>query len=188
MPEATTKQPSPSDGLPPDAPQSARDAADRKMTVESDPEGEAEKGALDWILGGATIRPGRFVPVQYETPDGMRKLVFRILALDPSRITELENQHRKGAGPFADIDELPFNAALVAEATEYITDVSGRKIDLTSQEFRGDKPSPALALQQKFAFQGGLLDGVAGQVRRISGYDPQRVGGAERSLLEVGLG
>lgn len=179
--------PKPSTRLPEDAPEAAKKAADGELTAESDPNGDAEKTALDWILG-ATMRPGRYVPVEVETPNGMRKLVFRILALDPNKIIQLENEHRKGEGPFAELDEMKFNAALVAEATEYVTDSSGREMRLSSEEFRAGLPSAAIALERKFTFQGGLLDGVVARIRQISGYDPQRVGGAERSLVETGLG
>ncbi|MCA1571142.1 MAG: hypothetical protein LC798_12665 [Chloroflexi bacterium] len=69
--------------------------------------------------------------------------------------------------------------------------------DIRSEEFRrpaeaternpGREPDadPADALLRVFMFQSGLLSGVAGEIRSISGYDPNRVGQAKRSLTRA---
>lgn len=171
-----------SDVLPDDAPEAVRQAADgeaEKVKV------GGEKTALDWLLGAT--RPVEYdVPVKFDTPEGPKELVFHIRQLDGKTIIDTEDEHRKGTGPFAELDDIAFNADLVAKATLHFTDPSGRKIDPRSAEFLGENPfGPAIAMEARFRFQPGLLDGVAGEIRKVSGYAPDRVGAAERSTDRV---
>lgn len=166
------------DDLPPDAPDGLRKAAEGgadRMTV-----GE-ERDALDFLLGAT--KPVEYdVPVKYDTSAGRKELTFRIRQLDGKVILKLEDSHKKGTGPFAELDDIAFNAALVAEATVFLTDASGREVDPKGHEFIGDLGfGPAEAMEVRFKFQPGILDGVAGQIRSISGYSPDRVGAAERA-------
>jgi hypothetical protein len=170
--------PKPSDALPPDTPEAVRKAADgegEKVTV-----GE-ERGALDYLLG--PTKPVEYdVPVKYDTEAGPKELTFHIQQLDGKAIIKMEDSHRKGTGPFAELDDIEFNADLAAAATLYIEDETGRQVDPRSEEFMGGMGfGAALAMETRFKFQPGLLDGVAGQVRSVSGYAPDRVGSAERA-------
>lgn len=168
----------PSDGLPADAPASVRDVADGRKT-------EDERGALDWFLG-STRRLEYDVPVQFDTPEGMKTLIFHLRQVDGDRLQALEDENRQGDGPFAKLDVMGFNAAIVCEATAFVTDASGRQVELSSQEFTGGVPSPVLALQTRFKTQPGILDGLAERIRAKAAFGGDRVGSAQRSLVEVG--
>lgn len=146
---------------------------------------DGERGALDFLLG-PTKAVTYDLPVELDTPEGQQTLIFKLQQLDGDRILELERQHTKGSGPFALLDDLSFNAALAVEATTAIVDKkSGRSVDPKSSEFRERVPDPAIAMKARFKYQSGLLDGVAGQIRRISGYAPDRVGSAERAMSDA---
>lgn len=171
----------PGDGLPDGAPDALSAAAAGK---EVDARGESE--ALDFLLG--RTEPLVFdVPVKYDTRTGQKKLVFAVRQVDGSRILELEKENRKGDGPFAELDDVAFNAALVAEACVAIEDpAAGVEVDPKSEDFIGGAPGGvAMAMQVRFKFQSGLLDGVAGQVRSVSGYNPTRVESANRSIRDA---
>lgn len=172
--------PPPSDSLPDGSPEGLKKVADgedaSKLTV-----GE-ERGALDWVLGAT--KPVEYdVPVKFDTPDGTKELTFHIRQLDGKKIIGLEDEHRKGSGPFAELDDIAFNAALAAEATVYLTDPTGRKVAPNEPDFIAglDFGGPAEAMRIRFKYQPGLLDGIAGQIRSVSGYAPDRVGEASRA-------
>jgi hypothetical protein len=171
----------PAAGLPSGAPDALKDAA---RGGEVDGKGESE--ALGFLLG--RTQPLVFdVPVKFDTPAGQKKLVFAVRQVDGSRILELEKEHRKGDGPFAELDDVAFNAALVAEACVAIEDPTADvEVDPQSDQFIGGAPGgAAMAMQVRFKFQSGLLDGVAGQVRSVSGYNPSRVESANRSIRDA---
>lgn len=178
----------PSDALPPETPEGLRKAADGEageMTVRE------EKGALDYLLGAT--KPVEYdVPVKYDTPAGVKELTFHIRQLDGKAIIKMEDKHRKGSGPFAELDDIMFNAEIVAAATLWLTDTSGRQVDPRSPDFIGELGfGPAEAMELRFKFQPGVLDGLAGQIRSISGYAPDRVGTAEQAdgrVLSEALG
>lgn len=146
--------------------------------------GAEESKALEFLVG-ATYRDVQDVRVQFATPAGMLPLVFRVRAVDGRRLTELEKEHTEGDNPLtADADTIALSAAIVAESVEVIIDPSsGAKLDPHSERFCGDVPSTAIALEGRFKYQAGLLDGLAGQIRRISGWDPDRVGQASRAVV-----
>jgi hypothetical protein len=182
MSTATEKNepPQASDDLPPGAPQVVKDLANGKMT---DAAGEVD--GLEWLLGKSAPVPFK-VPVDYETPQGRVKLVFHMHQLDAKRLDQIDAENRAGDGPFAKLDTLAFNAAVAVEATDKIVSSSGREVSPRSEEFRGGLPSPELAMQLRFKFQPGLLEGLAEQVRQMAGMSSDRVGTAQRVVVEVG--
>lgn len=168
--------------LPDDSPEGLVEAA-AEGELSGSPEQQLEKevGALDFLTGAT--KPLEYdIGVDYATPSGDAKLTFHIRQMDGARILELEDAHTKGSGPFGQIDDAKFNAALVAEATLYLTDASGEQLDLKSEKFRGPVPDAAEAVRIRFKFQSGLLSGVAGQIRAVSGWAPGRVAAAEKAV------
>lgn len=157
-----------------------------------------ERSGLDWLLGDPqpTVHD---VPVQFETPEGMVTITFVLNQLDARKIDELEQQHvNRGTGV---VDQFSCDVVIVAEATRYLIDATGRQIAIASEEFRsvnqrmpnGEVKSVLLAsgpmaLERRFQKQLGLLGGVAREVRRAAGFDPERVGKAQRRLVEASLG
>lgn len=157
------------------APAALTDAAAGK-TVSDD----GERAVLEYLLG-ATHRPEYTVMVELDTAGGLRELRFRLRAQDDRTMERIDGENRSGEGPFAKLDRSSFNASLVAEATVYIEDPSsGAKIEPGDKSFLGGAPSVPSALEARFRYQPGLLDGIAEQVRQISGYNPERVGTAQR--------
>lgn len=160
---------------------------------------EEEKAGLDYLLGAAqpTLHD---VTVQLETPDGLMPVTFVIRQMDGRKLDEIEQRHVNRATGM--LDKFGAETEIVATATKVITDSTGREIDPRSSDFRrvtqrnpitGEKQtvelgSPAMALERKFQLQLGLLSGVAQEVRRASGFDPERVGKAQRRLVEASLG
>lgn len=172
-------------GLPDGAPSAVVRAAEPGGNIDELTGGE-EKSALDWLLG-ATQALEYNVPVEYDTPAGRKKLLFHIRQQDPGALETLDAEHRKGDGPFARLDTAAFNAALIAKATVYIKDgETGVQVEPNSERFRGGVPDPALAVATRFKYQGGILEGIAEEIRRVSGYSPDRVGTAQRAVVEVG--
>lgn len=157
---------------------------------------EAERDALDYLLGA---KPPRLygVTVELETDDGPAPLTFVIRAMDGRKIDGIEQ--RNVAAGTGRVDVLAVDTQLVAEATTVLLSKSGRRLDPASEEFRtmlvtrtdtGEQTSithasPAEALEARFRTQLGLLSGVAREVRRVSGYDPSKVGQAQRRLVEA---
>jgi hypothetical protein len=172
----------PASGLPDGAPDALLAAA-----RDEEVNGKGESEALDFLLG--RTQPLLFdVPVKYDTPTGQKKIVFVVRQVDGERLLELEKEHRKGDGPFAELNDVAFNAAVVSEACVVIEDpsVEGAEIDPKTEQFIGNAPGgPAMAMQLRFKYQAGLLDGVAGQIRSVSGYNPTRVESANRSIRDA---
>lgn len=192
--EATTKdrastarpsQPDPNDpasGLPEGAPESLADAA-RGEEID----GKDEYQALDFVLGPTT--PLEFdIDAKVETPKGLRKLTFHVRQLE--NVASIEAEYRKDTGdPFAAVDLEGLNAAIVARATLYIQDASGRKIKPTDAAFLGEGdeviPDPDIAMKVRFKYQPGILSGIAREVRQVGGWGGDRVESAERSIREA---
>lgn len=183
----------PSDALPGGAPDGLVEAADttpgKRPFEEDEPEeaGEKESEALDFLLGNPhALRYD--VEVEYDIPGGRRvPLVFVIKQLDGKRIIDIEDEHRIGGrGPFSELDNVATDAHLVAEATEKIVDKkAGKEVETDSMEFIGAGVTPQDAMRSRFAFQSGLLAGVAAHVRTISGYSPGRVGDPQRPIRQA---
>lgn len=179
-------------GLPDGAPEGLeRMAGDPPESLEADESAAAraagdqlESGALDFLLGNP--EPIEYdVPVKLDTPSGRKSLTFRIRQLDGSRILQLERENRKGTGPFAELDDLRFNAAIVAAATLYIEDEAGVRVEPQSPEFAAQWRDPKLAMEKRFEFQPGILDGITAQIRAVSGYTNDRVEDAERAVVDA---
>jgi hypothetical protein len=148
---------------------------------------EAEKGALDWLLSAERPPPWE-VEVQSLTPEGFKPLLFVVEPQDGRKIVEIEDRCTSGNGPLRKLDEIANNAELVAAATLYLEDpATGKKIDPSSPDFRGPIPSKATAIERRFARQAGLLMGVAGQIRSISGYNSDHVGKARHRAVSAEL-
>lgn len=148
---------------------------------------EAEKGALDYILTPEKGPPWE-VEVQLTTPAGLKPLLFIIEPQDARKIVEIEERNTSGSGPLRRLDEVANNAELVASACIAIEDpLTGRKIDPGDADWRGPIPSKAAAMERRFARQGGLISGIAGQVRSISGYNSEHVGKARQRAVSEQL-
>lgn len=159
---------------------------------------ENERDALDYLLAP---KPPRLygVTVQYDTEDGLRPLTFVIRGMDGRRLDAIEQAHVSEATGL--IDRISADCHLVAEGTVWL-EVAGsdRQVKLDSAEFltirrpREGHPetmeehrlsAPPDALEARFKTQLGLLSGVSRELRRISGYDPERVGVAQRRLVDA---
>jgi hypothetical protein len=148
---------------------------------------DAERGALDWLLSAEKPPPWE-IEVQSLTPQGFKPLLFVVEPQDGRKIVEIEERNSSGNGPLRKLDEIGNNAELVAHATLFIEDpVTGKQIDPGDPEFRGPLPSKANAIERRFARQAGLLMGVAGQIRSISGYNSDHVGKARHRAVSAQL-
>lgn len=183
MQEITTPQPpaepEQTPGVPADAPPAVHAAARN-----GDVDGAGETDALDWLLG-ATKRPQYTLPFHYETPAGRtERLIFRFAGMDARRIEEIDAANRQGDGPFAKLDATAFNAQVAAESVIAILNPATGK-EVTAEEFVGEAPAPAIGWEMRFKYQPGILDGLVGQIREKAGFNADRVGNAQRSLVEA---
>lgn len=176
-------------GLPDDAPAGVRKAEagnGQEKTITP----QEEREAMRYLLSSAGKPMEYTAPVEWETDNGPKKIPWRLRSLPAREIDRIETENRQeGSNPFEGLKEPNASAALVAAATVFP--------DIRSEEFRRPpEPTdtnpdriadadPADALMRVFEFQSGLLSGLAGEVRRISGFDPQRVGMAKRSLTRA---
>lgn len=156
-----------------------------------------ERDALDFLLAP---KPARLysVKVEYDTEVGIRPLTFVIAALDGRKIDTIQQSYVNDSTGM--LDKIGSDCALVVEATRFLEGMSGRQVTLDSREFltmrqpNPDKPggveefqlaSPVEALEARFKTQIGLIAGVAAQLQQISGFDPRRVGMAQRRLVDA---
>lgn len=158
-------------------------------------EEENERDALDFVL--APKAPRLYdVKVDYDTEAGVRPLTFVIRPVDGRKIDEMEQRHRSETTGL--MDQISYDCELVGLATAFLEDRSGRQVKLDSREFltvrvpdpdnegalvEQEMASAALALEARFRTQLGLLFGVAREIRRVSGYDPTRIGSANRRIV-----
>lgn len=159
---------------------------------------EEEHSALDWLLG--TPKPIMHeIPVDLETPRGMRRLTFVARRIDPRKIDAIEIRNvQQSTGR---IDRITADAEIIAETCDVVED-GKRTVRLNSEEFctvllrkrdTGEiEPvhfaNPAEAIQRRFVGQEGLLTLIAAEIRRLGGYDAQRLGTSQRRLVEASLG
>lgn len=159
---------------------------------------EEETAALDWLLG--TPSPiVHEIPVDFETPKGMAKLTFVSRRIDPRKIDAIEVRNiQQSTGR---IDRITSDCEIIVESCDVVQDAR-RTIKLNSDEFltvpmrnrdtgeieRLKLASPAMALERRFVGQEGVLTLVAAEIRRLGGYDPQRLGTSQRRLVEASLG
>lgn len=150
-----------------------------------------ERDALDFLLAP---KPPRLygIAVDYDTEAGVRKLTFVVRGMDGRRLDAIEQAHISETT--GKLDVISAECQLVAEACVWLEDASGRRVEPKSDEFLTiqvpDKEpqklaSPAMAIEARFRTQLGLVAGVATQIRRVSGYDPSRVGSAQRRLADA---
>lgn len=160
-----------------------------------------ERDALDWLLGNQ--RPmEHYVDVRYDTPEGEQPLRLHIRAQDGKKLDAIEVAHTNQQTGVTDIAAV--QADIVALACFRLGAGPGfaHEMSLASEEFRtvdmpdrdSEEPgatkkvllaSPPEALRYRFRTQWGLMQGVAIQVRRISGYDPEKIGQAQRRLVDA---
>jgi hypothetical protein len=168
-------------GLAPDAPDGLVEAAEDNID-ESSAEHAAHKEAqvLNFLLG-PTVALEYDCVAQIDTPEGREPLTFHFHQLDDSRLNEIEDEHATGEGPFREVDRVAMNAAKVADATEYLEDKDGRRVEVGSKEFRGRVPDRGAAMRARFKFQPGILAQVAQEIDVAAGLTNDRVKRAERS-------
>jgi hypothetical protein len=155
-----------------------------ELALGRDVSAEEERGALSFLLG-KTRRLQYTLPVQYDTEEGMKTLRVRIQQCDDRKLNELDAAARDGDGPFAKLDTTQFNASVCAEGMVYVEDETGRRVMCDSEEWIGGAPNPVIAMEVRFKFEPGLLEGIAEEIRRVSGYAPNRVGSAQRVLVNA---
>jgi hypothetical protein len=180
----STPPPARTPGVDDDAPEGVHRAAAGGSVTDAE-----EYGALDWYLG-ATQRPVAEVPFQFWTPKGEKKMTVKLRALDGARIQQIDTEHRNGSGPFATLDKVGFAAQLFAESAELLYDEKGNSIDLTSEEGRaryvgGAPGGMKTAVQLRFKYQEGILESLGDRVQDLSGYSTDRVGAAQRVLVDT---
>lgn len=181
-------------GVDPAAPAAVLDVARGHETTPA-----GERSAVGFLLGQQKA-PRYKIRVDFATDDGDVKLWFFVHSLDSKLLTRLErngtDETKVTATGMPEVDNEAISAAVVAEATISISDGEpgtsgydvGAKVKPTDAAFMAGNVSAALALQQRFHWQEGLLSGIASQVRRISGWAPDRVGQAERVLVDTAGG
>lgn len=147
-----------------------------------------EQEALDFLLSSSEALPHK-VPVTLLTDKGDRTIMWRVRQMDGREIDAIEERNRKGSGgPYAELDDLRVNAEMVANATLWP--------DVTSERFRTPAPTdtnpspapdadPTDAVLRVFRWQSGLLAGISGEIRRVSGWSADRVGKAQRVLVDA---
>jgi hypothetical protein len=144
-----------------------------------------EKGALAYLLGPTKAVTYK-APVAIETQDGEKTLYVHFAQQDGAKIIALDTEHRTGEGPFARLNVPEFNIALVQEALTHLTDTTGARVNLKSPEFIGGHPEGlAGALRLRFKVQRGIFNDLAAEIQRVSGYGGDRVGTAQRSLVDA---
>lgn len=160
----------------------------------ADLEPDEEVAALDYLLGAPQASVHE-IEVQYETPAGLTPLTFVVRSIDTRKIDKIELRNLDPST--GQIDRLTADCEIVAAATIHMRDASGREVKLDSVEFltvprRGDDPfthaAPPLALEERFRDQMGLISGVVLEIKRSSGYSPDRVKRAKRVLVSGSLG
>lgn len=147
---------------------------------------EEEHAALHFLLGPRT-RIEHKVKIQYDTPEGEKPLTFIITARDGRELDKIEQANISEVT--GNLDQVTTWCQIVAAATMRIVDETGESIDPKSETFRTVNPeqpplaSPADAIEARFKTQMGLIAGLSGRVRSISGWNPEKVGTVERVLV-----
>jgi hypothetical protein len=175
----------PAADLPPDAPEPVRDAARGK---EPKTTGD-EIAAIEFLLGPQQTTVWD-CDVLYETPKGTATLKWRVESMRGEDIEKHERECLDMVDGVQRMNERRLSAELVAAATVFVKDMTGRQTKPTDEDFRrtpsGDiNPSAADALRGRFERQEGILYYLAQEIRRISGWSPDRVGNAQRVLVNV---
>lgn len=183
--------------------QIARDEAERIIrelgkggdakTIVDTPRKEAS--VLSFLLGPPKAQVFG-IPVDYDTDDGRRKLRFVVSQVRGDKIREIEKRWAKDGqlGPLAELDDAKIAADTVWEALVAIQDPEspGEQVKKGDPAFLdngdGQMMSGADAIAQRFAYQFGVIELVAQEIRRISGWNPDRIGTASRMVVEAASG
>lgn len=170
------------------------DAATAPRGKDGRPDVEAgtEQTALDFLL-----RPPRrltyITPVKIATEGGDVDVRFVLQSLPGRLLREIERRNTKNEemGPLAEMDDQRVAAETVAASLTEIRDpATGASLSPRDKRFmvnaRGEAlVDPADALQARFEFQTGILSSLASEVRRISGWSSDRVGTAQRLMVDA---
>lgn len=143
---------------------------------------QEEHEALEFLLGATTALEYE-VPVTLETDRGPRPLRARIRQVDDTVFQRADEANRAGDGPFGGkLNVTGFNAAVLEKALIALND---QPVD--TERFVGGHPKGLQgAITLRFKNQPGLLDTLVDRVREVSGYKQDRVGKAQRVLVEAG--
>jgi hypothetical protein len=155
--------------------------------------GHDELAALDFLLG-APIPSVWDLWVTFDTPKGPARIKWTFHAMDGRKIDRIEQRNRNDNTGI--IDQLTADSQIVAEGSLFIADATGREVKLTSDEFLtvpsatpGEAPlklaSPADAIEARFRTQLGIIGGIAREIRKVSGWDIERIGKAQRRLADA---
>jgi hypothetical protein len=171
-------------GLPGGAPEGLRAAADGEA-LPADKAAEMEAGALDFLCGDNPPVPFT-VEATVEAKEGPRKVTFHMVQLDGDRLDELEKEHRReDEGPlFGTVNVFALNCAIVAEATRFMVDPKGGKVEVGDPKFIGSSIAPRYAFERAFKRQPGIANMIAAEVRRMAGLQEDLVGKAKRENAE----
>lgn len=168
--------------LPGGAPEGLRQAAVGEDLPEGSDGAKLEAGALDFMCGDSP--PVSFkVDATVQAKDGPRKLTFHMHQLDGSRLDELEKEHRReDDGPlFGTIDVFALNCAIIAEATDFMVEPTGRKVEVGDPAFIGSAVAPRYAFERAFKRQPGIANMISAEVRRMAGSQEDLVSRAKRT-------
>lgn len=173
-------------GLPAGAPDGLKAAAASEPLPDGEEGAKQEAGALDFLCGDSPPVPFT-VKAKLETKQGQREATFHMIQVDGSRIDALEQEHRRTEeGPlFGTVDVFALNCAIIAEATQYIEEPGGRKVEPTDSSFIGGAVAPRFAFERAFRFQPGIANMVAAEVRRMAGLQEDLVSRAERVMTSA---
>lgn len=189
--EEALSPPSPGDpanALEPGAPEGLKDSLREHEHGQIEPGGDAEKSAIEYLLGQQ--RPHVYkVPVKFDTDAGLKDLDWHVKTLDGKTIDDIEKRNTKEPNnPFSEQDDYKVAAEIIVAATVKVVDkVTGEETLPTDDRFRAGADGrlvadPAEALRLRFYYQSGTMMGLAGAIRRLSGWGNDRVGEASRVL------
>lgn len=179
MPASTEKanpEPSAPEAEPTGVTKAADDTLDHRDKISAVEDQEATK----WYLAPQPEAPEWTIPFDWFDHDKgeMIKREWAVRPLPAEVLEAIEEGHRSKQTGL--IDSTANNAEVLAKAS-----ISP---DPTSEEFRtanGGRASAADAVSYLFRHQSGVIDLMAGEIRRISGYDASRVGTAKPRLARA---
>lgn len=185
MPATKTPAAPHPEGLPPDAPEALTKSANGEKLNNAE-----ERSAISFLLGPQKA-PRYKAKVRYETDGGTMDLFFILRALPGEQLDAIEKRNMSdGPNGLQEMNDSRVAAETVSTSTVSIVDSEGNETKPSDVAFRtqpnGDvMVDPAEALQQRFYYQSGVLMALAGEVRRISGWGPDRVGTAQRVVVDA---
>lgn len=177
--EASTAKRSPGSKDPeePKEPTGVEKASDDTLDHREDITAEEDHVATKWFLDPQPEAPEWDIEFDWFA-HGKGDLVKHTWTVKPLPPEALEAIEKKNTDERTGMVDSSANNAEVLSAASI-------EPDPTSEEFRranGDRASAPEAIRYLFRHQGGVVDFLAGEVRRISGFDPTRVGKAKPRL------